>query len=105
VCARPVEGLVAALVEQPAVVVDAEGQAGQREPLDDEERPEDAPRLVPDDQRPERPRALTNRHGRAPGPGTTRWFVRALRATASSPRIRTTPLPARRRGCAVVGRS
>src|SRR5581483_11663157 len=108
VCARPVIGLVAALVVEPAVVLGREREDEQAEPLEDEQRAEDAPGLPAGDQRPERSRALTEPHGacaEAPAPGTTRSCAAGRRAAASAPRTRTAPSRGTRRGCASAGRS
>ena len=101
----PVVGLVAALVVEPAVVRGHDCEDGQGEPLDDEQRAEDAPGLVPRDQRPEPPRRLSERHARAPVPGTTRSCAPGPRAAASSPRSRTAPARGWRRGCGAAVRS
>ena len=63
---RPEPDLVAALVEEPAVVIHAGRERDEREPVDDEERDEQAPRLAQRDGVPRPDEAAPgSRHARA----------------------------------------
>ena len=107
---RPVVGLVAALVVEPAVVLDGDRERDQREPLDDDEQRHQ--RALQGGGRRARPRSA----GRAQeaactfSAGACSRYQAIVRSSPSRsgvcrPEAEQLASPARRRGCGAAGRS
>src|SRR5581483_12138215 len=109
------EGLVAALVVEPAVVADGQREGEERGPLEEKERREHRPGLACERAEPRRrpparhgaqgaQGALSERHTRGRATGTRPRSARCPRAAASAPGSRRAPAPSRRRAGGAAGR-